>query len=254
MKKSSRKKPIKQIVKKFYDEVANSGGCCERCSCSAKNNKEISKSIGYSESETGELAEANLGLGCGNPTAMAKIKTGNTVVDLGSGAGFDAFLAAKRVGTRGKVIGVDFSKPMIAKAKSNAKKYGYKNTKFIYGDIEKLPLDDGIADIIISNCVINLSSSKEKVFKEINRVLMPTGRAYLSDIVLLKDLSEKERNDEKLIGGCVGNAILKDEYLKLIKKAGLKAQILDEDKQISKRQYRGIALESIKLELQKRTS
>lgn len=243
------KKPIKKIVKKFYDEVAKSKSCCNSCSCGSQSNEEISESIGYSKSEIGSFADANLGLGCGNPIAMAKIKVGDTVLDLGSGAGFDAFLAVKRVGEKGRVIGIDFSKPMIKKAKSNARKYGYKNIEFLYGDIENLPVKDKTADITISNCVINLATSKEKVFKEIKRVLKPTGRAYLSDIVLLKELGEKERNDEKLIGGCVGNAILKDKYLELIKKAGLKARILDEDKQISKRQYRGIALESLKLEL-----
>jgi len=244
------KKPIKKIVEDFYNEVASGGGCCSSCSCSSmQDNVEISKSIGYEKETIDQFSDANLGLGCGNPTAMANIKEGDRVLDLGSGAGFDAFIAARKVGNKGQVIGVDFSKPMIAKAKANAKKYGFKNTRFIYGDIETLPVDDSSIDIVISNCVINLAPSKEKVIKEIKRVLKPTGRAYLSDIVLLKELSEKQRSDESLIGGCVGNAILKNEYLDLIDKVGLKITILDEDREISKRQYKGIALESLKLEL-----
>lgn len=246
------KKPIKKIVKDFYNEVASAGGCCSSCSCSSiKDNVKISESIGYGKETIDQFSDANLGLGCGNPTAMAEMKEGDTVLDLGSGAGFDAFIAAKKVGDKGLVIGIDFSKPMIAKAKANAKKYGLENTKFIYGDIENLPVDDNSIDIIISNCVINLAPNKEKVFQEIRRVLKSKGRAYLSDIVLLKELSERERNDENLIGGCVGNAILKDEYLSLIQSTGLKSKILDEDRDISKRQYQGIALESLKLELTK---
>jgi len=240
---------IKQIVKKHYGKIANSGGCCNSCGCGTKDeNERISKSIGYSEQEIKSVSDANLGLGCGNPTGMGEIKEGDVVLDLGSGAGFDCFLAAKKVGDSGKIIGVDMAEEMIEKAKANAEKYGYKNVEFRLGDIEKLPIDDNSIDVIISNCVINLAPDKSKVFKEARRVLKKGGRMYISDIVLLKNLSNEERNDDDLIAGCVGGALLKDDYLKIIEEAGLKANVLSEDKGISKRQYQGLSLESLKVE------
>ncbi|MFH1152057.1 MAG: arsenite methyltransferase [Nanoarchaeota archaeon] len=238
---------IKQIVKEKYGEIArDSCGCSCNTSCCGSAT-DISKSIGYSEEEINLVPEANLGLGCGNPLALVEIKSGEIVLDLGSGAGFDAFLAAKKVGNDGKVIGVDMTNEMIEKARANAKKYGYENVEFKLGDIESLPLEDDSVDVVISNCVINLAPDKDKVFSEAYRVLKEGGRMYVSDIVLLKELSEKQKKDDDLIAGCVGGALLKDDYLNKIEKAGFKLEILSEDKDISKRQYQGIALESLKI-------
>jgi len=241
-----KKENIKQIVKKSYAKVAESGCGCS-CNCGQASNKELSKSIGYSDKEINAVPEANLGLGCGNPTGLGEIKEGMTVLDLGSGAGFDCFLAAKKVGNSGKVIGVDMTPQMIKKAKENAKKYGYENVDFKLGEIEKLPLKNNTVDVIISNCVINLSPDKSKVFKEAYRVLRKGGKMFISDMVLLKELSEMDKDDNDLISSCVGGAILKKEYLKLIRKTGFQVKILSEDKEISERQYKGFPVESLKL-------
>jgi arsenite methyltransferase len=242
-----KSKQIKNIVKKSYGRIALEAK--SSCGCSCSSSQTIAKSIGYSAKEIDSVPEANLGLGCGNPTALGKIKEGETILDLGSGAGFDAFLAAKRVGLKGKVVGVDMTLAMIKKAKDNAKKYGYKNVEFKLGDIENLPIKANSIDMIISNCVINLAPNKLKVFKEAFRVLKKGGRMYISDIVLLKDLNEAQRKNEALIAGCVGGAVLKKEYLDIIKKAGLKVKVLSENKKISKIQYQGIPLESLAAEI-----
>ena len=251
-----KKDNIKQIVKKYYGEIAakNGSGCCgSSCGCcNTTNSEQIAKSIGYSNHEIKSAPDANLGLGCGNPIGMGEIKKGDTVLDLGSGAGFDCFLAAKKIGPLGRVIGVDISEEMIKKARANASKYRYKNVEFRLGDIEKLPVEDNSIDIIISNCVINLAPNKSKVFSEAYRVLKRGGKMYISDIVLLENLSEEQRNDERLLAGCVGGALLKSDYLGIIEKAGFKVKILSEDKDISKEQYQGIPLESLKIEAQKR--
>ena len=239
-------KKIKKIVNESYSKIAKTSNT--GCGCGCKGNQNISKSIGYSDEEINAVPEANLGLGCGNPTALGKIEEGDIVLDLGSGAGFDAFLAAKKVGVTGKVIGVDMTEDMIKKARENAQKYNYKNVEFKLGDIENLPIDDNSIDVIISNCVINLAPDKSKVFKEAYRVLKTNGRMFVSDIVLLKPLSENERNDEELIAGCVGGALLKDDYLEIIKKTGFQINILGENKDISKRQYQGLPLESLAVE------
>ncbi|MFH0857558.1 MAG: arsenite methyltransferase [Candidatus Magasanikbacteria bacterium] len=235
---------IKNIVKKSYANIATGSGC----GCGCKSAKAISKSIGYSDDDMNAVPEANLGLGCGNPLALGKIKEGDVVLDLGSGAGFDAFLASKRVGTSGKVIGVDMTEAMIEKANANAKKYNYTNVEFRLGDIENLPLEDNSIDIIISNCVINLAPNKLAVFHEAFRVLKTGGRMYISDIVLLEPLREEQRNDETLIAGCVGGALLKEEYIEIIKQSGLQVNILGENKSISKTQYQGLPLESLAVE------
>jgi len=241
----------KQIVKKHYGKIAGGGGCCS-CSCGGQaENEQIAKSIGYSDEEIKSAGVANLGLGCGNPTGMGEIKEGETVLDLGSGAGFDCFLAAKKVGKTGKVIGVDMTEEMIKRARDNAKKQGYDNVEFKLGDIENLPIDDNSIDIVISNCVVNLAPDKLKVFKEVYRVLKKGGRMYVSDIVLLDNLTQEQKENEELIAGCVGGALLKDDYLKIIKDAGFEVRILSEDKDISKRQYQGIPLESLKVEAKK---
>lgn len=240
------KTEIKEVVKKSYAKVAkNNCGCS--CNCWALDNKALAKSIGYSNKEINLVPEANLGLGCGNPTALGNIKEGMTVLDLGSGAGFDCFLAAKAVGKSGKVIGVDMVPEMIKKAKENAKKRGYKNIEFKLGEIEKLPIEKNTIDVIISNCVINLSPDKKKVFKEAYRVLKKQGKMFISDMVLLKELSSKDKTDKDLISSCIGGAILKKEYIGLMEDAGFKVKIISEDKDISERQYNGFPVESLKL-------
>ena len=241
-------KDIKKIVKNSYKEIAK-----ESCSCcnEKQDDIDIAKSIGYTDDEIAIAKEANLGLGCGNPTAFANIKEGDTVLDLGSGAGFDAFLALKKVGNSGKVYGVDMTEEMIEKAKGLADKYGYKNVEFKLADIDNLPFKNQSIDIIISNCVINLVPDKSKVFKEAYRVLKDNGRMFVSDIVLLENLKEEQKNDERLIAGCVGGALLKEDYLKIISNVGFNFIIIDEDTDISKKQYNGINLESLKVELYK---
>lgn len=241
-------KDIKKIVKDAYKEIATSGSSCG-CSCNSAKN--ISKSIGYSDEELKIVGEANLGLGCGNPLAFGKIKEGDIVLDLGSGAGIDAILAAKKVGSKGKVIGVDMTEEMIEKAKENAKKQGVENVEFLLGEIENLPIKDNSVDTIITNCVINLTPDKAKTFSEAYRVLKQGGKIYLSDIVLLEELTEDQRNDARLISGCVAGALLRDDYLNKIEQAGFKVKILHENTKISKIQYNGMPLESIMVELTK---
>ncbi|MCX6721604.1 MAG: arsenite methyltransferase [Candidatus Staskawiczbacteria bacterium] len=239
---------IKKIVKDAYKNIAVNGSSCG-CGCNTAKN--ISKSIGYSDEELKIVGEANLGLGCGNPLAFGKIKEGDIVLDLGSGAGIDAILAAKKVGEKGKVIGVDMTEEMIDKAKENAKKRNIKNIEFLLGEIEKLPLEDNSVDTIITNCVINLTPDKAKTFSEAYRVLKRGGSIYLSDIVLLRELTEEQRNNKELISGCVAGALLRDDYLNKIKGAGFSVKVLYENAGISKQQYNGMPLESIMVELTK---
>src|SRR5680860_437936 len=241
-----KKDTIKKIVKDKYKEIAVSGSFC---GCGRSSAKSISKNIGYSKKELKIVGEANLGLGCGNPLAFGKIKEGDVVLDLGSGARIDAILAAKKVGINGKVIGVDMTEEMVEKAIDNAKKQNITNVEFLLGEIENLPLKDNSVDTIITNCVINLTPDKAKTFSEAYRVLKPEGKIYLSDIVLLEELSDEQRNDRDLLSGCVAGALLKDDYLNKIKNAGFQVNILYENKIISKEQYNGIALESIMIEL-----
>lgn len=243
-----KKDTIKKIVKDRYKEIATSGSGCG-CGCNSAG--AISKSIGYSDEELKIVGEANLGLGCGNPLAFGKIKEGDVVLDLGSGAGIDAILAAKKVGAKGRVIGVDMTEEMVAKAKENAKKQGIKNVEFLLGEIENLPLKDNSVDTIITNCVINLTPDKAKTFGEAYRVLKPGGKIYLSDIVLLEELTKQQKNDKDLISGCVAGALLRDDYLNKIKGVGFKVRILYENTGISKTQYSGLPLESIMVELKK---
>ncbi|AKB77248.1 tRNA (adenine57/58-N1)-methyltransferase [Methanosarcina horonobensis HB-1 = JCM 15518] len=241
----------KEVIKKKYKEIATLGGsCCSGSSCCGDSSPvDLSKSLGYSEDDVQAAPNANLGLGCGNPTAFAELKPGDIVLDLGSGAGFDCFLAAQKVGSSGKVIGVDMTPEMVEKAQANARQYGYSNIEFRHGDIEALPVEDSSVDVIISNCVINLAPDKEKVFREAFRVLKPEGRMYISDMVLLEDLPEYLKNDNDLLAGCVAGAVLKEEYLRLLKKAGFSVEILAEDSDISKRQYGGLPVESLKLKV-----
>ncbi|MBU4251371.1 MAG: arsenite methyltransferase [Candidatus Omnitrophica bacterium] len=217
-------KNIKRIVKKGYAKVAKQGiSCCPSGSCcsSSSSARDISKTVGYSDDEMNAVPDgANLGLGCGNPVAIASLKEGNVVLDLGSGAGFDAFLAAKKVGKIGRVIGVDMTQEMLERARANSKKGGYDNVEFRLGEIEKLLVEDNAIDVIISNCVINLSPDKEAVFKEAFRVLKPGGRLMVSDLVLAKDLPEAIKQSVEAYVGCLAGAIRKDEYLKSITAAG----------------------------------
>src|SRR3989337_183319 len=244
-----KEKEVKQTVKKAYSKIARESGSC--CCGDSKETEKISKSIGYSDRELSEVPEANLGLGCGNPTAFGNINEGDVVLDLGSGAGLDSFLATKKVGKTGKVLGVDMTEDMIKKARAIAKKYGYSNVEFRLGDIEKLPVENDSVDVVISNFVINLAPDKLKVFKEAYRVLKNSGKMYVSDIVLLKELSEELRNDKELLCSCVAGALLKQDYVGKMKQAGFKVKIISEDQNTTERQYGGIALESLKVEATK---
>ena len=220
-------KQIKKVVKKSYADIAkSSAGCC----CSNVKAQRQSGEMGYSEDEMGQVPKgSNLGLGCGNPVAIASLESGEVVLDLGSGAGFDAFLAAHRVGDKGKVIGVDMTDEMLEKAKENAKNGDFDNVEFRKGDIEGLPVEDGEVDVVISNCVINLAPNKEKVFREIYRVLKFGGRLMVSDVVLTKSLPDKIKNDDELLSGCVSGAILKKDYLNLLKVVGFKKIKIQEE-------------------------
>jgi len=240
------KQIIKKIVKEGYAKIATTGCGCS-CGCNQLNKDALAKTLGYSTQEIKAVPEANLGLGCGNPMALGEIKEGMVVLDLGSGAGFDCFLAAKKVGSSGKVIGIDMTEQMITKARKNASKYGFKNVEFRLGEIEELPIDENSIDVIISNCVINLSPDKSSVFREAYRVLKEGGKLFVSDIVLLEPLSEVHRKDENLIVRCVGGAVLKDEYLNLIRDVGFKVERVSEDKKISERQYSGLPIESLRI-------
>jgi arsenite methyltransferase len=211
-----------KIVREAYGKIARGQEGCG-CGTCGPDTKDFAKSIGYSEGELAVIPdEANLALSCGNPTALASLKEGEVVLDLGSGAGFDCFLAAAKVGPKGKVIGVDMTPEMVEKARSNAKKSGVKNVEFRLGEIEKLPVRDNSVDVVISNCVINLSADKTRVFQEIHRVLKPGGRIAISDIALLKELPEKVRESIAAYVGCVGGAILIDDYKKIVEAALLK--------------------------------
>lgn len=222
-------KDVKELVKKGYGEVARS-----RNSTSAQEHdtvlRKYSKNIGYSDQEMGFVPDgANLGLGCGNPTALTALKEGDTVLDLGSGAGFDCFLAANKVGKIGKVIGVDMTPEMVEKAKQNAVKGNYKNVEFRLGDIENLPVTSNSIDLIISNCVINLAPNKEKVFKEAYRVLKPGGRVMVSDMVLLRALPKTIIHSVDAYIGCLAGTVMKGDYIATIKQAGFKSvRILSE--------------------------
>jgi SAM-dependent methyltransferase len=191
---------------------------------------DISLAVGYKKEDLDSVPEgANLGLGCGNPTALASLKKGETVLDLGAGAGFDCFLAANIVGVDGQVIGVDMTPEMVDKARSNARKGDYKNVDFRLGELEHLPVADNSVDVLISNCVINLTPDKAAVFNEAFRVLRPGGRFAVSDIVLLKELPEPVKQSVAAYVGCLSGAIMKDDYLETIRDAGFEGvKIVDE--------------------------
>ncbi len=212
---------IKENVRKGYGKIAKeSGSCCGGgCGCA----EQVSKRMGYSNKDLGSVPKgANLGLGCGNPVALASLKVGETVLDLGSGAGFDCFLASKKVGPKGKVIGVDMTPEMLERARKSALGGGFRNVEFRAGEIESLPVEDRTVDVVISNCVINLSPDKEQVFSEIYRVLKKGGRFVVSDIALTGELPEELRKSVAAYVGCIAGAVSKDEYLDAVKDAGFK--------------------------------
>jgi arsenite methyltransferase len=218
-----KNKEIKNAVKKRYTKFAQDDtSCCPTCSCSEKNDiTKHTEAIGYSANELKSIPEsAVLGLGCGNPTALAELKKGEVVLDLGSGVGIDVFLAANKVGENGHVIGVDMTEEMIQRAKKIAKDNGYINVEFRLGEIEDIPVNDNTIDVIISNCVINLSPDKLQTFKQAFRVLKPGGRLLVSDLVTEGFLPDDIRKSLDAWGACIAGALEKNEYLETIKKAG----------------------------------
>ncbi|MCL6524413.1 MAG: arsenite methyltransferase [Thermoflavifilum sp.] len=221
---------LKEMVRQKYSQIAlqdkstNQTSCCGCGSCSDTTGNsfhEVCSSMNEDYAELkGYIPDADLGLGCGLPTQFAQIKKGNTVIDLGSGAGNDCFIARAEVGPEGRIIGIDFTPEMIEKARKNAEKLGFNNVEFILGDIEKMPLSDSIADVVISNCVLNLVPNKKAVFQEIYRVLKPGGHFSISDIVLQGTLPEPIRHAAEMYAGCISGAIQQNDYLALIQATG----------------------------------
>jgi len=226
---------IRDVVRDKYGEIAKTRtSCCDpgnSCCGSSNRADHAGKGIGYSDQELGSIpTDANLGLGCGNPTALAALRDGEVVVDLGSGGGIDCFLAAKQVGKSGKVIGVDMTADMISLARKNAEKVDAENIEFRLGEIENLPVADNTADVVISNCVINLSPDKQRVFSEAYRILKSGGRMMVSDIVLHKKIPDELEKSVNAYVGCVAGAMLKTDYLKAIADAGFEEiNIMGED-------------------------
>jgi arsenite methyltransferase len=226
---------LKEMVKQRYSQIAlqtkedNQSSCCGAGGCSVEVYNIMSDD--YSTLE-GYNPDADLGLGCGLPTQFAKIKTGDTVIDLGSGAGNDCFIARAETGETGKVIGIDFTSAMLEKAKTNAEKRGFNNVEFLHGDIENMPVSSNSADVVVSNCVLNLVPNKDGVFKDILRVLKPGGHFSISDVVLIGDLPDAFRKDAEMYSGCISGAIQKDEYLEIIKANGFENITLQKQKPI----------------------
>jgi SAM-dependent methyltransferase len=226
---------LKEIVRQKYSEIAlqdketNMSSCCGAGGCSTEVYNIMSDDYTHLE---GYNADADLGLGCGLPTQFAKIKKGDVVVDLGSGAGNDCFIARHETGETGKVIGIDFTTAMIERARANAEARGYNNVEFRQGDIEHMPITSNVADVIVSNCVLNLVPNKDGVFKEIYRVLKPGGHFSISDVVLLGALPEGLRKDAEMYAGCVAGAIQRDVYLELIQANGFENITIQKEKPI----------------------
>lgn len=226
---------LKETVKQKYSEIAlqeketNQSSCCGSGCCSSEVYNIMTDDY---ESVAGYVPDADLGLGCGLPTQFAQIKKGDTVIDLGSGAGNDSFIARAETGKEGKVIGIDFTPAMIERARINAETLGYNNVEFRLGDIEKMPVSSNVANVIVSNCVLNLVPDKNAVFREIFRVLTPGGHFSISDIVLKGNLPEKLKKDAEMYAGCVSGAIQKEDYLRLIESNGFTNIILQKEKPI----------------------
>ena len=226
---------IKEMVKQKYAEIAlqnkdtNASSCCGSGGCSTEVYNIMTDDYDHLE---GYNPDADLKLGCGLPTEFAKIKTGDYVVDLGSGAGNDCFVARAETGETGKVVGIDFTPEMIEKARNNADKLGFNNVEFRLGDIENIPLMSNVADVVVSNCVMNLVPNKPKAFAEVQRILKPTGHFSISDIVLVGDLPEKIKNAAEMYAGCVASAIQMEDYLKIIENSGFKNITLQKKKPI----------------------
>ena len=227
---------LKETVRAKYNQISkqskqyNASSCCG----SGQSSQEVYNIMtdDYSEVE-GHNQDADLGLGCGLPTEFAHISEGDTVIDLGSGAGNDCFVARHETGPAGKVLGIDFAESMIAKARKNAEKLEFNNVEFRYGDIEEMPVSDNLADVIVSNCVLNLVPNKEQVFSEIFRVLKPGGHFSISDIVLVGDLPEALREDAEMYAGCVAGAIQKEKYLGYIEDLGFENIAIQKEKTIN---------------------
>jgi ubiquinone/menaquinone biosynthesis C-methylase UbiE len=218
---------LKQVVKEKYGEIAiasKASGCCGPACCGGTDNKIVGYTVMQDEYDhlEGYVAEADLGLGCGLPTEHAGIRKGDTVVDLGSGAGNDVFVARAIVGDEGKVIGLDMTEEMVEKAMINKSKLGYENVEFYLGDIEQMPLENNIADVVVSNCVLNLVPDKQKAFSEIHRILKPGAHFCVSDIVIQGEMTEELKKSAEMYAGCVSGALKQDEYLNIIKKSGFK--------------------------------
>lgn len=235
MKTQKSDQELKEIVRKKYSEIAEQPVEMNRSSCCGAG--EVSTEVynimtdDYSGTD-GYVSDADLGLGCGLPTHFAKIKEGDTVVDLGSGAGNDCFIARHETGPTGKVIGVDFSEPMIKKARTNAEKLGFNNVEFRYGDIEDMPISDQVADVVVSNCVLNLVPNKAAVLNEIFRILKPGGHFSISDVVLVGELPQALQEDAEMYAGCVSGAIQKSEYLGFIESTGFARIQIQKEKPI----------------------
>jgi arsenite methyltransferase len=250
-----REEEIKKAVKERYGDIARSEsyGCCGPSESFGKTSTSLlmydkqAVQMGYSPEDLSSVPDgANLNLGCGNPGAIAALQPGETVLDLGSGAGFDSFLAANKVGPEGRVIGVDMTLDMIQRAEENAQKGSYTNVEFRHGEIENIPVEDGIVDVILSNCVINLSPDKTKVFQEAYRVLKPGGRLAISDIVATADIPEEYKSDLALYSACVSGALLISEMERILGEAGfndIKIEPKDESKTFIREWDRDIPLE-----------
>jgi ubiquinone/menaquinone biosynthesis C-methylase UbiE len=228
---------LKQIVKEKYGEIAdqsreeNASSCCgSACGCATHDEAVMAEDY---TTLSGYVADADLGLGCGLPTEFAHIKEGDLVVDLGSGAGNDAFVARSVTGASGKVIGIDFTEKMVAKARVNAEKRGFNNVEFRYGDIEKIPLNNDVADVVVSNCVLNLVPDKTQAFAETFRILKPGGHFSVSDIVLKGELPEPLRASAEMYAGCVSGAIQRETYLQVVKDTGFAEIKVQKERRIS---------------------
>lgn len=243
-------KTITEAVRERYKTIAEKSGSCCGPSCCDESVSDIS--LGYTAEELASIpAGSNLSLGCGNPTGLATIKSGETVIDLGSGAGIDCFLAAQKVGASGHVIGIDMTEAMIHKARENAAKAGHANVEFRLGQIEAMPVADNTADIVISNCVINLAPDKGRVFTEIFRVLKPGGRFVVSDIVARGTIPETDRKDMELWAGCIAGALEKDVYLDTVRKAGFVDLDIKAETEYDYKKSERFALLSMTLEARK---